>query len=111
MDKITVSLLIWERLVLGKVVGSLPAGSATIGSLRQGQKIMGILELTEDEKREAKFRIDSYGNSHWGAVEPKPIDFTFADHEFLKKAVAAYDSWPSGDALASSLALAEKFGL
>jgi len=108
MDKITVSLLVWERLVLGKVVGSLPAGQATIGSLRQGQKIMGILELTEDEKKEAKFRIDSDGNSRWDAVDPKPIEFSFSDHEFLKNAVRNYDSWPSGDALASSLALADK---
>ena len=69
---------------------------------------MGMLELTEEEKTSAKFRIDASGNSHWAATDPKPMEFSLVDYEFLRNAAAAYDAWPSGDALASSLALADK---
>jgi hypothetical protein len=108
MPNTIITLTIWERTVLGMIVGSVRAGESTISYLRSANKILDKIYLSEDEKKTSGFAADDNGNASWKTDVPTAIEFSMEEFSFLRGRIQAYDNWPVQSAKAC-LTLADKF--
>lgn len=106
----TLTLTIWERVLLSGIVGNAKAGESTIAYLRKSTKILDVLALTDEEREESGYHVNlETGQAAWGKSIDRAFTFVAEDFAFLRTRVLAFDNWPSGPMSKSSIALAELF--
>ena len=106
----TLTLTIWERVLLSGIVGNAKAGESTIAYLRKSTKILDVLALTDEEREESGYHVNlETGATTWAKSIMRAFDFSAEDFAFLKGRVLAFDNWPSCSMTNNSISLAELF--
>jgi hypothetical protein len=103
------NLTTWQRLM---IIQALNAQSGHISILRTALKLLEILELSMEEQAEVGLVQQPDGGLFWRDTERR-FEIAIDDRElaaFLKRAVAAYQGWPVGQA-AEAIDLFEQFGI
>lgn len=87
----TLTLTNWERFWLGVVIGS---GQGTIAQIRLGNKVLDVLEMSDEEKAEVGWRVLPPSQIGWQREKDWELKFVNEGWSLVQMYVKNFKQWP-----------------